>query len=134
MQTEIASDLPPPQLPPRLGVTAVPSSKGHRPWKKRKRRPAAAQRRTAALKLTLDQKNRRREQRETLRSIVRAAKEADAAAKEAERNRIAEKRKRDAENEARGTQKVVITNPKKLARMSKKQFLNYVHNNNLKKE
>lgn len=125
----------PPSTPsvPSAPSAAVPSTKGHRPWKKPKRRTASAQRRTAALKLTLDQKNRRRQNRDALMQIVRQAKEADANAKEAERKRRAEKKKRKAENEARGTQKLVITNPKKLAKMSKKQFLNYVHKNNLKK-
>lgn len=108
---------------------SVPSSKGHRPWKESKRRTAAAQRRTASLKLTLEQKKRKREQREALHKIVLAGKEADKAAKEAERQRKLEKKKRKEENERRGTQAVVITNPKKLAKMSRKQYLNYVHRN-----
>lgn len=70
---------------------------------------------------------KKREQRKALLSIVRTAKEADDAAKTAERKRINEKRKRKEENVLRGTQKVTITNPRKLAKMSKKQYLNYVH-------
>lgn len=107
----------------------VPVSNAHRPWKQPKRRPAAAQRRVASLKLSLAQKDRRRQQRDTLRAIAIAAKEADKAAKDAERQRRLEKKKRKEENERRGVQPVVITNPKKLAKMSKKQYLNYVHKN-----
>lgn len=107
-----------------------PSSKGHRPWKKQKRRPASAQRRTASLKITLDQKQKRREQREALMRVVKAAKEADAAAKESERKRLAEKKKQKEANILRGTQQVVITNPEKIAKMSKKQYLKYVAKKN----
>lgn len=112
-----------------LAVSTVPSSKGFRPWKQHKTRPSSAQRRTASLKLSLEQKKRKRAQHEALRKIVRVAKEADAAAKESERKRRAESRKLKEENLRRGAQPVVITNPKKLARMSKKQYLNYVHKN-----
>lgn len=48
---------------------------------------------------------------------------------QAERKRRAEKKKRKEENQLRSAQKVVITNPKKLAKMSKKQFLRTVHLN-----
>lgn len=72
-------------------------------------------------------KNKRRQDRAALLRIVKAAKEADANSKEAERKRRADKKKLKEENERRSTQKVVITNPKKLARMSKKQYLKYVH-------
>ena len=57
---------------------------------------------------------------------MRAAKEADAAAKETERKRRLEKKKQKEEKILRGTQKLVITNPKKIAKMSKKQYLNYL--------
>ena len=79
-------------------------------------------------------------------AVVTAAREADKATKEvslllmnvmanckltickqAERKRRAEKRKRKEENAMRSAQKVVISNPKKLARMSRKQFLRTVH-------
>lgn len=120
------------QLKPK--PTSVPSSKGHRPWKRPKRRTAAAQRRTSSFKLTLEQKKQRQKQRNTLVQIARAAKEADAAAKQAERERRAEKKKLKEENVLRGTQKLVITNPKKLAKMSKKQYLNYVRKNSLNKQ
>lgn len=107
----------------------VPSSKGLRPWKPTKKRTAASQRRTASLKLTLDQKNRKREKQQALRKVVMAAKAADVAAKESERQRRLDKKKRKEENELRGSQKLVITNPKKLARLSKKQYLNFVARN-----
>lgn len=107
-------------------VTSVPSSKGLRPWKAPKQRTAASQRRTASLKLSLEEKNRRREKRDALRKVVQAAKEADRVAKEAERERRQAKKKQKEENARRGVKPVVITNPKKLARMSKKQYLNYV--------
>lgn len=110
-------------------VPEVPSTKGHRPWKQPKTRPGRSVRRTASLKLSLEDKQRQREKRETLRRIVQAAREADAASREAERKRIAAKRKLKQDNELRGTQPVVITNPKKLAKMSKKQYLNYVKRN-----
>lgn len=61
--------------------------------------------------------------------VVRVAREADANAKAAERKRRAERKKIKEENTKRSTQKVVITNPKKIARMSKKQYLKYVHQN-----
>lgn len=108
---------------------SVPSSRGHRPWKAPKLRTASAQRRTAALKLSLEQKQRKREKREALRKIVQAVNEADKAAKESERHRRLEKKKKKEENELRGTQPVVLSNPKKLSKMSKKQYLNYVRRN-----
>lgn len=72
---------------------------------------------------------RQREKKEALVKIVRAAKEAEKATKEAERNRRTEKRKAKEENVLKGTQSVVITNPKKLAKMSRKQYLSYVNRN-----
>ncbi|CDF33289.1 unnamed protein product [Chondrus crispus] len=113
--------------PTKPQIALVPSTKGHRPWKKPKTRRASAQRRTASLKISLEMKNKRRQDRAALLRIVKAAKEADANSKQAERKRRADKRKLKEENERRSTQKVVITNPKKLARMSKKQYLKYVH-------
>lgn len=118
---------------PKSEPQQVPRSKGHRPWKQTKTRPAAAQRRTMSLKLTLEQKNKKRQEREALMRVVKAAKAADAAQKEAERERRLAKKKLKEENEIRGTQKLLITNPKKLARMSKKQYQNYLRKNNLKK-
>lgn len=122
-------DKPNTVLAPTHTPVPVPSSKGHRPWKQPKSKPASAQRRIVSLKLSLEQKKRKREQQESLRKIIRASKEADKAAKESERKRLAEKRKRKEENIMRGTQPVVITNRKKLSQMSKKQYLNYVHRN-----
>lgn len=110
-------------------ILIVPSSKGIRPWKQPKARPASAQRRIASLKLSLEQKKKKRAQQEVLRKIVRVAKQSDAAAKESERKRRVEKRKLKEENLRRGVQPVVVTNRKKLAQMSKKQYLNYVHKN-----
>lgn len=114
---------------PSKTQTIVPSAKGHRPWKTPKTRPTSAQRRIVSLKLTLEQKKRRRDQQQALRKITLAAKEADKAAKESERQRLSEKKKMKEENIRRGTQPVVITNPKKLRQMSRKQYLNYVHRN-----
>lgn len=106
---------------------AVPSSKGHRPWKTPKQRPSRAMRRVACLKLSLEEKNRKRQQRDALMRVVKAAKEADANMKRNERLRREEKRKRKEENEMRSTKKIVVTDPKKIAKMSKKQYLRYVH-------
>lgn len=114
---------------PSSSTMNVPISKGIRPWKQQKSRPASAQRRIVSLKLSLEQKKRKRAQQEALKKIIRVAKEADATAKESERQRRAEKRKRKEENLRRGVQPVVITNPKKLSKMSKKQYLAYVHKN-----
>lgn len=127
-QTAPAASQPSPNTPGdgKTLVTSVPSSKGFRPWKAPKQRTAAAQRRTASLKLSLEEKKRRREKRDALRKVVQAAKEADRVAKEAERERRQAKKKQKEENARRGVKPVVITNPKKLARMSKKQYLNYV--------
>lgn len=108
-------------------TTQVPSSKGHRPWKTPKERPARAMRRVACLKISLEEKNRRRQKRDALMRVVKAAKEADANMKRNERLRREEKRKRKEENELRSTKKIVITDPKKIAKMSKKQYLRYVH-------
>lgn len=116
------------EAPPKK-ATNVPSSKGHRPWKQPKQKRSSAQRHVASLKLSLDQKVRRREKKEALRKAVQAAREADKTAKDAERNRRAEKKKTKEENVRKGAQQLVITNPKKLAKMSKKQYLNYVHRN-----
>lgn len=104
----------------------VVSAAGHRPWKTHKQRPARAMRRTASLKLTLEQKKRRRAQRETLVKIVRAAKEADANMKRNERLRREEKRKRKEENEMRSMKKIIVTDPRKIAKMSKKQYRKYM--------
>lgn len=111
----------------RKKLVTVPSSKGHRPWKTPKERPARAMRRVTCLKVSLEEKNRRRQQRDALMRVVKAAKEADANMKRNERLRREEKRKRKEENEIRSTRKIVITDPKKIAKMSKKQYLRYVH-------
>ena len=52
---------------------------------------------------------------------------------QAERKRRAEKKKRKEENELRAMNMLSQPDPRKLARMSKKQFLNAVHNKNRKK-
>jgi hypothetical protein len=85
------------------------------------------------LKLSWDRKQAQREKRKALMAVVRAARDEDEAAKDAERKRRYEKRKRKEENELRSAKKVVISNPKKLAKMSKKQFLTHVHKNKGKK-
>lgn len=113
--------VPSPRIEP-----VIPSTKGHRPWKQPRRRPASSQRRVASLKIPLELKKKRQEERAALVRMMKAAKEADATAKEAERKRIAEKRLRKEENAIKSSQALVITNPKKLARMSKKQYQNYM--------
>jgi Cgr1 family len=112
---------------------AVPISKRNRPWKAPRATPSSAIRNVAGLKLSWDRKQAQREKRKALMAVVRAARDEDEAAKDAERKRRYEKRKRKEENELRSAKKVVISNPKKLAKMSKKQFLTHVHKNKGKK-
>lgn len=106
---------------------AVPISKRRRPWKEPRSTPTSALKNVAGLRLSWERKQALRDQRKALLAVVKAAKEEDQAARDAERQRRYEKRKRKEENELRSAKKVVITNPKKLAKMSKKQFLSYVH-------
>lgn len=127
MEVEHAEHAHPASTKKSDALPIVPRTKGHRPWKEHKKRPARALRRAASLKLSLEAKNRRREQRATLMRVLKAAREADAASKEAERKRREERKKQKEENTRRSTQQVVITNPKKIAKMSKKQYLKYVH-------
>jgi Cgr1 family len=105
----------------------VPISKRIRPWKVPRATPSSAIRNVTGLKLSWETKEAQREKRKALMAVVKLAREEDQAAKDAERKRRYETRKRKEENALRSAQKVTITNPKKLARMSKKQFLAHVH-------
>lgn len=58
--------------------------------------------------------------------IIRISDKGLRSCMQAERKRRAEKRKRKEENEMRSAKKVIVTNPKKLAKMSKKQFMKTV--------
>lgn len=110
-------------------TAAVPISRRHRPWKAPRSTPSSAIRNVSGLKLTWDKKVAQREKRKALMAVVKSARDDDQAAKDAERKRRYEKRKRKEENALRSAVKVTITNPKKLAKMSKKQFLAHVHKN-----
>lgn len=109
------------------GTLTVPISKRHRPWKVPRSTPTSALKNVAGLKLSWERKQALRDERKALLAVVKAAREEDQAAKDAERKRRYEKRKRKEENELRSAKKVTVTNPKTLAKMSKKQFLSYVH-------
>jgi Cgr1 family len=109
------------------GIAAPLIAKRNRPWKAPRAEPTSALRNGAGQKVTWERRQRQREERKALLVVVRAAKEEDDAAKDAERKRRYEKRKRKEENALRSAKKVIVSNPKKLARMSKKQFLHAVH-------
>jgi Cgr1 family len=106
---------------------ALPITKRNRPWKEPRTTPSSAMKNVGGLKLSWEKKKLLREERQALLITVRAAREEDKAAKDAERKRRYEKRKLKEENEMRSAKKVMITNPKKLNKMSKKQFLAAVH-------
>lgn len=125
METSSSSQPSNSSLSPRV-EPIIPSTKGHRPWKQPRRRPASAQRRVSSLKIPLELKKKRQEERAALVRMMKTAREAEATAKEAERKRITEKRRLKEENAIKSSQALVITNPKKLARMSKKQYQNYM--------
>lgn len=108
-------------------TAAVPISKRLRPWKAPRATRSSAIRNVAGRKLSWETKVAQREKRQALMAVVRVAREDDQAAKDAERKRRYEKRKRKEENTLRSAQKASVINPKKLAKMSKKQFLAHVH-------
>lgn len=110
-----------------ISDASVPISKRHRPWKPPRAVRSSTIRNGLGTGLTWEQKMAQREKQKVLAEAVRAAREEDQTAKDAERKRRYEKRKRKEENEMRSAKKVMITNPKKLAKMSKKQFLKHVH-------
>jgi hypothetical protein len=109
------------------GIAAPLISKRIRPWKTPRAEPTSALRNGAGPKVTWERRQRQREERKALLIVVRAAKADDEANKDAERKRRYEKRKQKEENELRSAKKATVSNPKKLARMSKKQFLDTVH-------
>lgn len=108
-------------------VAAVPISKRHRPWKAPRATPSSAIRNGRGVKRSWEAKVARREKRAELMAVVCAARDEDKAAKDAERKRRYEKRKRKEENSLRSEKKTPAINPKKLSKMSKKQFLAHVH-------
>lgn len=108
-------------------TAAVPISKRHRPWKAPRATPSSAIRNGGGAKLSWADKVARREKRAALMAVVRVAREEDKAAKDAERKRRYEKRKQKEEATLRSAKKAPAVNPKKLSKMSKKQFLAHVH-------
>jgi hypothetical protein len=108
-------------------AVALPITKRHRPWKAPRATPSSALKNVSGLKRSWEKKIQMREERKALLDTVRAAREEDKTAKDAERKRRYEKRKLKEENEMRSAKKVMITNPKKLSKMSKKQFLAAMH-------
>lgn len=112
-----------------VSCASAPISKRNRPWKAPRPVRSSKVRNGMGTGLTWEQKMAQREKNKVLKEAVRAAREEDQAAKDAERKRRYEKRKRKEENEMKSAKKVMITNPKKLAKMSKKQFLNHVQKN-----
>ncbi|KAJ8908978.1 hypothetical protein NDN08_005678 [Rhodosorus marinus] len=103
-------------------VGKVPSRGGARPWRAARKQRYSSVVNVPSLKLSVEKRREQRAKKKALSAAVKEKKEEERAAKEAERDRLRQKRKTKEENRLRSSKSQMVTNPKTIKKMSKKQL------------